>query len=293
MEDTGYVSAANYTKFCVVIAIFFIIGLSSQIIGLLALRRKENRTKKLAPYLTNMITCNLIVVVVSFPFSFTSALNHGQSVLSSTGCQVVGFIVGVTSIASLVSLACSVGKIYYTLTRQQANRVLVKQVPKWNSTSRVLVGVWIYSSLLMFPPLVGWSEITYTTGDTICTPKWQATTTTEIGYIIYLDVGALFIPITVSCVYFYKIYTYFATSNMVVMDGHKKSMLKTSKNISTMVAVMIAAFVVSWSPYAIYGIILAFGESQFLDVHASFIPGLFAKFSFVYNPFIFLVINRR
>ena len=257
-----------------------------------ALRRKENRTKKLTPYWINLIICNTVVIIGSFPISFASALT-GDYVLNDTGCQVVGFICGLGCIASLANIPCCAVKIYYTVTSQKANNLVFAHASGPISNRSLLLGVWIYSCLCISPPLVGWGEFTYESGRTICAPNWHVNSLNGISYVFCLIILAFAVPVLVSCLFLWKVYAHIKSLNMVALDGYKRSLLMSNKKVSVIVAVMIATSVIGWCPYAVCGVISALGEREHYDTKAFLFPNLFAKFSFTYNPILFLCLCKR
>ena len=89
MGNDTHFSNRQYTAYSVFLGVFFLIGFGAQVIAILALRRNENRSKKLTLYWLNLAACNIVVIMASFPISFASAVNH-EYVGKEVGCQVSG-----------------------------------------------------------------------------------------------------------------------------------------------------------------------------------------------------------
>ncbi len=58
-----------------------------------------------------------------------------------------------------------------------------------------------------------------------------------------------------------------------------------------MVAVMIASFLLAWTPYAIVSLVVTFGNS--VSPSLAIIPALIAKSSTCYNPIIYVGLNTQ
>lgn len=67
---------------------------------------------------------------------------------------------------------------------------------------------------------------------------------------------------------------------------------KAESRVATMVAVMIVAFFVAWTPYALLALIIQFGDTE---VHpgVAVVPALVAKSSICYNPIIYVGLNTQ
>ncbi|XP_063775616.1 pinopsin-like [Pseudophryne corroboree] len=60
-----------------------------------------------------------------------------------------------------------------------------------------------------------------------------------------------------------------------------------------MVIVMVICFLLCWLPYGIMALIATFGPPGFITPAASIIPSVLAKSSTVYNPIIYIFLNKQ
>jgi c-opsin len=60
-----------------------------------------------------------------------------------------------------------------------------------------------------------------------------------------------------------------------------------------MIVVMILAFLVAWSPYAVLALVVAFGDSSVVSPGLAVVPAIIAKSSFCYNPLIYVGLNTQ
>lgn len=67
---------------------------------------------------------------------------------------------------------------------------------------------------------------------------------------------------------------------------------KAESRVTWMIFVMIFAFFLAWTPYAILALMIAFFDSNVSPAIAT-IPAIFAKTSICYNPFIYAGLNTQ
>lgn len=60
-----------------------------------------------------------------------------------------------------------------------------------------------------------------------------------------------------------------------------------------MVVVMIVAFMVAWTPYAAFSIVVTVLPSIHLDPRLAAAPAFFSKTAAVYNPIIYVFMNKQ
>lgn len=60
-----------------------------------------------------------------------------------------------------------------------------------------------------------------------------------------------------------------------------------------MVVVMIVAFMVAWTPYATFAILVTIHPTIELDPRLASIPAFFSKTATVYNPIIYVFMNKQ
>lgn len=67
---------------------------------------------------------------------------------------------------------------------------------------------------------------------------------------------------------------------------------KAESRVAFMVAIMIVAFFVAWTPYAFLALLVHFGNSEVSPGYAV-VPALVAKSSICYNPVIYVGLNTQ
>lgn len=82
---------------------------------------------------------------------------------------------------------------------------------------------------------------------------------------------------------------------MQVSNSHGRlvNTRKPERQVSRMVVVMIVAFMVAWTPYALLSIIVTIYPTIYLDPILAAVPAFFAKTAAVYNPIIYVFMNQQ
>ncbi len=68
---------------------------------------------------------------------------------------------------------------------------------------------------------------------------------------------------------------------------------KPDREVARMVVVMIVAFMVGWTPYAAFSITVTACPTIHIDPRLGSIPAFFSKTAAVYNPIIYVFMNKQ
>lgn len=82
---------------------------------------------------------------------------------------------------------------------------------------------------------------------------------------------------------------------MQVSNSHGRlvNARKPDRQVTHMVVVMIVAFMVAWTPYALFSVIVTIHPTIYLDPILASVPAFFAKTAAVYNPIIYVFMNKQ
>ncbi|EDO41996.1 predicted protein, partial [Nematostella vectensis] len=164
------------------------------------------------------------------------------------------------------------------------------------------VGIWTYSACVVFPPLFGWNRIVPGTAHTSCEPDWSNQTSLGLSYNIYMMVFGFFLPLICISFTFYRIRKYVTqhsdhvkcrvtiSAPTVLQNTFKK---RAYVELVRMMAGVVTAFTLSWSPYAIVCLKSMVVGEQKLAPFTSEVTALMAKASAVYNPIVYVVLSKR
>ncbi|BES93074.1 7 transmembrane receptor (rhodopsin family) [Nesidiocoris tenuis] len=275
MPPAGYVAAS--------VILFFIgfIGFFANLTVIVLMCRDQQLWTPLNCILFNLIMSDFSVSILGNPFTLASAIAH-RWLFGHTMCIMYGFfmaLLGITSISTLTALAI---ERYLIISRPLNRRALSRR-----SAVTVVAGVWVYSLTLTVPPLMGWGEYGPEAANISCSVNWEERTTLSTSYIIFLFIFGFFVPLFVICYSYINII--FTMKENVVVKG---SVTKAESRVAGMIFVMIFAFFIAWTPYAVLTLLIAFANEDISPAVAT-IPAIFAKTSICYNPIIYVGLNTQ
>ena len=135
-SKTLELSAPWHDALAVLLAIISAFALVEQILTLKILLRRENRRKRLTPYLINLAVTNLIFVCSSYTLSMASHLSR-RFVSSKPVCILFGYIASATVLVTFASFTASTCLVY------RATKELTKQLTiARNKDVKVIMLIW-------------------------------------------------------------------------------------------------------------------------------------------------------
>ncbi|KAF3842503.1 hypothetical protein F7725_024454 [Dissostichus mawsoni] len=78
-----------------------------------------------------------------------------------------------------------------------------------------------------------------------------------------------------------------------VSHGRLATARKPERQVTRMVVMMIVAFMVGWTPYAAFSILVTACPTIHIDPRMAAIPAFFSKTAAVYNPVIYVFMNKQ
>ena len=76
-------------------------------------------------------------------------------------------------------------------------------------------------------------------------------------------------------------------------QAESASTQKAEREVTRMVVVMVLGFLVCWMPYASFALWVVNNRGQPFDLRLATIPSCFSKASTVYNPVIYILLNKQ
>ncbi|GLV35289.1 Rhodopsin 7 [Carabus blaptoides fortunei] len=189
-------------------------------------------------------------------------------------------LLGITSITTLTVLAF---ERYVMVSKPFNSHHLTKRTAVF-----IVVGIWIYSFALTIPPLFGWSDYVNEAANISCSVNWQEQTFNTTTYIVFLFFFGLIVPVGI---------IFFSYVNIIrTMKQNTFRIGRVNKlegRVTYMVALMIIAFLVAWTPYAVLALLVQFGDPGSVSPAMAVVPALVAKSSICYNPLIYVGLNTQ
>ncbi|KAF3708571.1 Opsin-VA Vertebrate ancient opsin [Channa argus] len=135
----------------------------------------------------------------------------------------------------------------------------------------------------------GWNRYTVSKIGTTCEPDWYTTSMINHSYIITFFTTCFILPLGV----IFFCYGKLLRKLRKVSHGRLANAKKPERQVTRMVVVMIVAFMVGWTPYAIFSILVTAHPTVELDPRLASIPAFFSKTAAVYNPIIYVFMNKQ
>jgi len=235
----------------------------------------------------NLAVADIIIIVFGYPV--VVAANVSSGLLIHSTCVWSGFVNGAVGIASIANLTMMSLVMYSSF--QSLN--CTTKIPG-TKMAAMIAFTWLYGILAMFPPLVGWNEFVPGASGISCCPNWVPETKAGVAYNALLVFVGFVLPLSVIIYCYYRIYSFIRTQqplseNVSIRNTRRKHQIKLVR----MIAMAIAAFVLSWSPYCFVSIIATIRGTNMLTPGEAEIPDLLAKASVIYNPIVYTAMNDK
>ncbi|XP_039583861.1 pinopsin-like [Passer montanus] len=190
-----------------------------------------------------------------------------------------------TGIISLMSLAVLSYERCCTVTRTAE-----PDTTNYRKAWAAILLSWTYSLLWTVPPLLGWSSYGPEGAGITCSVNWHSKDANNTSYIIYLFIFCLVIPFAIVCSYGKLLCAVRQVTGAEAGSsrGHEQRVL-----LLLMVQLMVLCFLLCWLPYAAVALLATFGQPGLITPAASIVPAILAKSSTVYNPVIYMFLNKQ
>uniref|UniRef100_A0A8C4JDJ3 G-protein coupled receptors family 1 profile domain-containing protein n=1 Tax=Dromaius novaehollandiae TaxID=8790 RepID=A0A8C4JDJ3_DRONO len=229
--------------------------------------------------IVNLSVADLLVSLTGGTISFLANL-RGYFYMGRWACVLEGFAVTFFGIVALWSLALLAFERYVVICRPRGNARLGGK-----HAALGIAFVWSFSLAWTVPPTVGWSSYTTSKIGTTCEPNWYSRAYTDHTYIITFFTTCFIVPLLVILVSYGKL--------MQKLRKVRRTARKPERQVTRMVVVMVVAFLVCWAPYAAFSVLVAACPSVELDPRLAAVPAFFSKTATVYNPIIYVFMNKQ
>ncbi|CAM4619588.1 unnamed protein product [Lepidochelys kempii] len=152
---------------------------------------------------------------------------------------------------------------------------------------------WVWSAVWTAPPIFGWSRYWPHGLKTSCGPDvFSGSSDPGVqSYMIVLMITCCFIPLSVIVLCYLQVWM--AIRTVAAQQKESESTQKAEKEVSRMVVVMIIAYIFCWGPYTFFACFAAANPGYAFHPLAAALPAYFAKSATIYNPIIYVFMNRQ
>ncbi|NXU71198.1 OPSO protein, partial [Oreotrochilus melanogaster] len=235
--------------------------------------------------IVNLSVADFLVSLTGGTITFLTNLK-GYFYMGYWACVLEGFAVTFFGIVALWSLALLAFERYIVICHPLGNMHLRGQ-----HAALGIAFVWTFSLIWTIPPVMGWSSYTTSKIGTTCEPNWYSGAYADHTYIIAFFTTCFIVPLLVIMVSYGKLMQ--KLRKVSDTQGRLRTTRKPERQVTRMVVVMIIAFLICWTPYAAFSILVTVHPSIELDPHLAAIPAFFSKTATVYNPIIYVFMNKQ
>ncbi|XP_042322531.1 opsin-VA-like [Sceloporus undulatus] len=213
---------------------------------------------------------------------------YGYFYLGRKFCIFQGFAVNYFGIVSLWSLTI--------LAYERYNVVCQPLGTLQMSTKRgyqLLGFIWVFCLFWAVVPLFGWSSYGPEGVQTSCSIGWEERSWSNYSYLIVYFLSCFFIPVLIIGFSYGNVIRSLHGLNKKVEQLGGKSSPEEEFRAVIMVLVMVVAFMICWLPYTVFALIVVFNPALNISPLAATIPTYLSKTSPVYNPIIYIFLNKQ
>nr|BAD97425.1 P553 red-green cone opsin [Ateles geoffroyi] len=237
--------------------------------------------------LVNLAVADLAETVIASTISVVNQF-YGYFVLGHPMCVLEGYTVSLCGITGLWSLAIISWERWLVVCKPFGNVRFDAKL--------AIVGVafsWIWSAVWTAPPIFGWSRYWPHGLKTSCGPDvFSGSSDPGVkSYMIVLMVTCCFLPLGIIVLCYLQVWL--AIRAVAKQQKESESTQKAEKEVTRMVVVMIMAYCVCWGPYTFFACFAAANPGYAFHPLMAALPAYFAKSATIYNPVIYVFMNRQ
>ncbi|XP_069792997.1 rhodopsin [Narcine bancroftii] len=277
-------------KFSVLAAYMFFLIITGFPINFLTLFVTIQHKKLRQPLnyiLLNLAIADLFMVFGGFTTTIVTSMN-GYFIFGPAGCNFEGFFATLGGEVALWCLVVLAIERYVVVCKPMSNFRFGSQ--------HAIIGVaftWIMALSCAGPPLFGWSRYIPEGMQCSCGVDYY-TLKPEVNnesFVIYMFTVHFSLPLTV--IFFCYGRLVCTVKEAAAQQQESESTQRAEREVTRMVVIMVIAFLVCWLPYAGVAVYIFTNQgSEFGPIFMT-IPAFFAKSSALYNPLIYILMNKQ
>uniref|UniRef100_UPI0037E7C5DE parapinopsin-like n=1 Tax=Semicossyphus pulcher TaxID=241346 RepID=UPI0037E7C5DE len=218
-----------------------------------------------------------------------SVVNNAQGYFSlgRTGCVMEGFAVSLFGITSLCTVALIALERMFVVCKPLGQITFQKK----HAFGGIALS-WLWSLAWNLPPLFGWGRYELEGVGTSCAPDWHNRDPHNVSYILAYFAVCFAAPFVIILASYTKLmWTLHQVSKMACVEGG--AVAKSEMKVASMVVLMVLTFLISWMPYASLAMLVVY--DPYVNIHplVGTVPVYLAKSSTVYNPIIYIYLNKQ
>ena len=272
--------------------VFIVLGFLLNTISILTFAKNRYLLTTSNLPILSIAIADLVLVVFVLPFS-ASANAHATWESSHSGCIWYAFVSAIVSFGSMLHHVVLAVEKCYRSHCPLAEGLDSKQMLK------IIGFIWGFAALWSVFPLFGWSSYGPEGTGATCSIQWYSDDHIDTSYIICLFAIFFIIPIVLIIASYVAIYRDLLQMMQISKETWGREALQTMevvlwrKKVVLTALILMASFLVVWTPYAVVSLYSAFGEPGYLSPLTATIPAIFAKTSVLLNPIVYFIRYKR
>nr|BAW35585.1 short wavelength sensitive opsin [Microstomus achne] len=265
----------------------FVLGTSINALTILCTVKYKKLRSHLNYILLNLAVGNLLVSCVG-SFVACCAFSVKYFIFGPIACKIEGFLVTLGGMVSLWSLAVIAFERWLVICKPLGSFVF-----KPDHAIACCIFTWVFALIASLPPLFGWSRYIPEGMQCSCGPDWYTTNNkyNNESYVIFLFSFCFAVPLaTILFCYSQLLITLKMAAKA---QAESASTQKAEREVTRMVIFMVLGFLVCWLPYASFALWIVNNRGQPFDLRLVTVPSVFSKSSAVYNPIIYVLLNKQ
>nr|XP_039250588.1 medium-wave-sensitive opsin 1-like [Styela clava] len=278
------VSRFYYSMIAIYMSFLFVCSFSFNMLVLLTAYHNRSIRTPLNYIVINLTVADLLAVLSSNTLNVMANV-AGHFFAGKWMCTMEGYIASVGGIAGLMSIAVMAFERFFVICKPFG--------PVRFNEKHAIIGIaftWIYSILWNTPPMIFWDGYEAEGIGTNCAPNYFVTEPGKRMFIVMYFVWCFVVPFFIIAISYTKLI-------MKLREMKKATMVQSSRGVSAdeevtkMVVVMVFAFCFCWTPYAVVSMytVITYQTNYALSA----LPAFFAKSATVYNPLIYIGLNKQ
>ncbi|XP_075216486.1 uncharacterized protein LOC142321889 [Lycorma delicatula] len=243
----------------------------------------------------NTLVMNLAVsdsvMLMKMPIFIFNSLYFGP-VLGEPGCQVYGFLGGLTGTVSIMTLAAIALDRYYAIVHPLDP---LRKTTRLRARISVLL-VWCYGCIFAGLPLTGLGLNHYVPEGylTSCSFDYLTPDMNNRIFIFIFFIAAWVIPFSVITVCYCGIFReVIKTGSASCRRGQEAEKRRIEIRLAGMVVGVVGLWFLAWTPYAIVALLGIFDYHHLISPIGSMIPALLCKSASCIDPYVYAVTHPR
>ncbi|KAF5907231.1 parapinopsin, partial [Clarias magur] len=276
----------GYTILAIILALSSTFSIILNVTVIIVTLRYKQLRQPLNYALVNLAVADLgCAILGGLLTAVTNAMGYFS--LGRVGCVLEGFGVAFFGIAGLCSIAVIAVDRYMVVCRPLGTVMF--------QTKHALAGVvfsWVWSFIWNTPPLFGWGSYQLEGVMTSCAPNWYSRDPVNVSFIMCYFMLCFALPFaTIVFSYMRLLYTLRQVAKLQIAESG--STAKAEVQVARMVIIMVMAFLLTWLPYAAFALTVIIDSNIHINPIIASIPAYLTKTSTVFNPIIYIFMNRQ